>query len=444
MATNTHSSTPAAKGQGPDHFKTMAEINANFASISLRSEGLSAMLTYCRDILKTPVAVYDENFECILSTDDCLKEFIWISNESKNFHLENLYFRRQKVRLSNSADAAENCALVSFPVSFNAVIRAYFAVLEKAEMRGKFDPHILEICATAILSETKHQLAILSIEEKNLNNFIYDLLHPRSDTSGYLYEDAQIFNLNPEAYYICCVINMPWNHGQGDNALEAGTAKELTQQSMHTFIDKHLKARRYRCLIGALGKSKIAIFSFSKQKIDMRMEIKHCCDELLSKFSTYSRGLTLSIGVGSLAHKLDEIQQSYRNALHALNYGSMVSGEKGGFVTLYDDTSILKLVSCIGNREMLMQFITPELRELNRCDRKNNSQLLATLDAYLSSNCNAHEAAKKLFIHYKTMLYRLEKIKEQFRIDLDSNDIRFELSLGLRIIKIMAIDIGAE
>ena len=43
---------------------------------------------------------------------------------------------------------------------------------------------------------------------------------------------------------------------------------------------------------------------------------------------------------------------------------------------------------------------------------------------------NDSKAAKELFNHHKTILYRLERIKEVMQLDLENNKNRLELEMG--------------
>lgn len=66
-------------------------------------------------------------------------------------------------------------------------------------------------------------------------------------------------------------------------------------------------------------------------------------------------------------------------------------------------------------------------------DNEHDSQLIGTLRAYLDCACSATAAAKRLFIHRTTMLYRLERIAEIGGLDLADPDARFHLDLTLRL-----------
>ncbi len=72
--------------------------------------------------------------------------------------------------------------------------------------------------------------------------------------------------------------------------------------------------------------------------------------------------------------------------------------------------------------------------ELSRYDRIHDTNYLETTEAYVKNHFNAVRTAGELFIHRSTFLYRLERIKAQFGLDLDDKDLSMlHLLFSLRI-----------
>jgi DNA-binding PucR family transcriptional regulator len=68
-------------------------------------------------------------------------------------------------------------------------------------------------------------------------------------------------------------------------------------------------------------------------------------------------------------------------------------------------------------------------------DEKNHTEYIPTLQAYLEQHLGATQAAKQLFIHRSTFLYRMERIREILQSDLDDPDELFYLELSLRLLE---------
>lgn len=60
--------------------------------------------------------------------------------------------------------------------------------------------------------------------------------------------------------------------------------------------------------------------------------------------------------------------------------------------------------------------------------------LRETLEAYLRYSGNTRETCRELFIHRNTLTYRLRKIEELLRVDLDDGEVRATCLLALRIV----------
>jgi len=133
------------------------------------------------------------------------------------------------------------------------------------------------------------------------------------------------------------------------------------------------------------------------------------------------------------------VSKSYHEALSSVSYGRTIYGENIDFIISYNDSSLLKIFSKVKDKDLLYEIIPENLKELKKHDDESKSNLVETLSIYLDCNCNAKKASEKMFVHYKTMLYRLEKILNEFNIDLENSNSRLQIELGLQIIKIIDV-----
>ncbi len=136
------------------------------------------------------------------------------------------------------------------------------------------------------------------------------------------------------------------------------------------------------------------------------------------------------IGIGSTQQQISDISQSYQDALKAIKIAHTTEES----IICYETLGILRLLGNIPAGETADNYIPLCLKRLQEYDRKNNTSLVSTLAAYYSSNCNASQAAKALFIHYKTMLNRLDRILQVLNCDYNDSHIRLEIEMGLQII----------
>jgi purine catabolism regulator len=65
---------------------------------------------------------------------------------------------------------------------------------------------------------------------------------------------------------------------------------------------------------------------------------------------------------------------------------------------------------------------------------EDGKELIETLKVYFESGSNCNKAASKLFIHSNTVRYRINKIQELCKIDLEDYIERLKLEISLRFL----------
>ncbi len=79
--------------------------------------------------------------------------------------------------------------------------------------------------------------------------------------------------------------------------------------------------------------------------------------------------------------------------------------------------------NCVRPQVNLLQLCHSAVLKLESYDRKNGTELMGTLHAYLSCNQNISEAATALYIHRNTLSKRIDRINDLISVDLgDAED----------------------
>ena len=108
------------------------------------------------------------------------------------------------------------------------------------------------------------------------------------------------------------------------------------------------------------------------------------------------------------------------------------AAQSAGAIIGYQDVKLPYALSLI--REGAVADVSHDaLGLLAAYDAAHATDLLETLRVYLRCGCGATEAARSLFVHRSTLLYRIERIQEIAAIDLSDPDERFLLELSLRL-----------
>ena len=87
----------------------------------------------------------------------------------------------------------------------------------------------------------------------------------------------------------------------------------------------------------------------------------------------------------------------------------------------------------------LESFYEETVAPLSAYDEQYETELVATVEAYLANDGNVTPTAETMFTHRHTIRYRLERVKELSGHDMTSTEGREKLSLGLKAMRVLGI-----
>lgn len=100
----------------------------------------------------------------------------------------------------------------------------------------------------------------------------------------------------------------------------------------------------------------------------------------------------------------------------------------------YDDLGIFKLFNHIESYGQILDFVPEKFRRLH----DDNPTLFTTLLVYLQHGQNSHKAAEALFVHPKTINYRLGKVRQMGEIDIENSDDMLQLLFASKVFEKVA------
>lgn len=139
------------------------------------------------------------------------------------------------------------------------------------------------------------------------------------------------------------------------------------------------------------------------------------------------------VGISNIIPNIKEIKDIYREFNDTLLVSKSIYPEKDIFFT--QDLFLAKLcLNLMDSTEDYINQLTHIVQPIKIYDKKHNTNYLHTLQVYLlDCNCSLKETAKKLYIHPNTLKYRLRKIEEIFKCNLEEWSERIELTLAIAL-----------
>jgi sugar diacid utilization regulator len=156
-----------------------------------------------------------------------------------------------------------------------------------------------------------------------------------------------------------------------------------------------------------------------------RLALRLCGD-----LARAAAGCELFAGVSGPHSGVAEFRLSYGEAKQSVELARTVMSETQ--VACYSDLGVYRLLLAARGTPEIRDLYEEMLGSLAAYDQKTKSDLLPTLAAYLRSG-NAVEVSQTLNLHRNTLRYRLRRIRDISRLDLDDPDIRLGLQVALKI-----------
>jgi hypothetical protein len=130
----------------------------------------------------------------------------------------------------------------------------------------------------------------------------------------------------------------------------------------------------------------------------------------------------------------------YRAGKEALLAANVAEAE-GHSLLAFEDTGAYRLLLPAVSEDPgeLERFYEETLAPLVAYDDQYETDLVATVEAYLENDGNVAQTAAHLFTHRHTVRYRLERVRELGGHDITSSEGREKLSLGLKAMRVLGI-----
>ena len=415
--------------------KYYKEVQERFTALALHGEGLESITEILAELVGNPVAVFDKNRKCLHTTDIKINQFSDVTEfYDRELLSDKFSFYRHKVVFPSCG--VEPIPQVVVPIEALSQINAYLTVAEINRPLQDMDFICLEHAATVVTLDRVKRFAVREVEQKFRNDIIEHLISGEVEVNTLL-ERASVLEWDINRPFVVVLFNIKHidaylaeKKAQQDKLVLQGIKSEI-----QTMITGLMKVHTRDFILGHKGDSIIVLWPVNETIDKLFKDIKQTGQEVQNQTKKRLKKISISMGIGDVAAEIQDIPQSYKEAQDAIRFGEMLHGDN--VICSFQELGVLRILCKFGERNALEEFVPRPLRKLFDYDQINQGELLKSLKVFLECNGNASKAAKELFIHYKTLLYRLERIKDITELNLEDNKNRLELELGLKIMRLL-------
>ena len=178
----------------------------------------------------------------------------------------------------------------------------------------------------------------------------------------------------------------------------------------------------------------------NQTELEYQKEMEEVEDVIQRSILYRKKDTDFQIGIGKSVEGYQRLKESYHEASRAIKYIEIirqVTGDKNKSVVHYSNLGFFQIFGEIDDVTELERYIPETLKKLYLYDDEHKGELITTLQMYLRNNQSIKKTAGAMFVHYRTISYRLEKIKQISGINFDDANEVLAVSNGLIIYKML-------
>lgn len=387
----------------------------------LRCRTLQDLLDKARRRLKSPLILADLTFHVLAITKDTtIDDPRWIQINNEGYvplNIVNLSLYQSALRSDAPMLSTDSTGLsiVRCAVSQEGKLIGYLLSPRYSGPPTQEDLDLMQVLSDLCALRMQKDLHYAEYPENMLEFFVSDLLNGAIHDEQKILDRCRFFQWNLKMPYRVLTIR-PSGKAEAE---EGGDYLELERQK-DALQRQFPEATEF--LYGSQIKMVIHVYDQTTQD-----------SLILREISAFLKERNLMAGVSQTAYHLRNLSGRHQQAMKALEMGQLLDG--AGPLFYYDNYSIYYCLELCASQVNLLQLCHSAVLKLESYDRKNGTELLGTLHAYLSCHSNVSEAATSLYIHRNTLSKRLEKINDLIHVDFGDAETVFHLMFSYRLLE---------
>lgn len=286
-------------------------------------------------------------------------------------------------------------------------------VVESTRRLSDLDLLIVDSVSTVVALELTNQRAVQEVERRYRGEFLVGLFAREIESEEALQERAIAFGLDLRRHHQVLALRMSYPES-GDPA----SLQRLRDQFYAT-----LSRQEPIALVGQAGLYTVALVDAHQVPSDRAREF---AAGLLAQSPD---GLLVSAGIGRPGMGVQGLRKSYGEACRAVTVGERAWGGRAAYHC--DDLGLYQILAQLTLSEDLERFLAA-IDKLVVYERDSRTDLIQTLETYFECKGNVRKVSERLFAHYNTVLYRLERIQQITGISLEEAGGRLHLQVALQ------------
>ncbi len=280
------------------------------------------------------------------------------------------------------------------------------------------------------ITERRRQERLLkaSYERKKKNEILTELVQERLPSKQILKDSARMLGMRVIEPFNCflVVIDAYCGKSRGEWTEQSEEYQQLIDSLVDELADETCITWESSEGIGVLCFDTMPATDRKADQIRQAEKIRHTIIRTIPETE-------VSVGIAERSSTLTEIGNHYRQAVVAVNTGRRVWPQAK--IYHYLDIGVFQLLPYLQDQKQIDAYIERTLGNLLRYDKKKRVEYTDTLALIIESD-NLKEAASQLGIHYKSLMFRKQRLEEILGVSLDVFASRMAVATAVHLMKL--------
>ena len=402
----------------------------NFNTFTLKNNGSSNIAIDIIEFLSTmignPVALYYSNLNCLTSTNSDDSKLI-LSDEIQPYKPDIItkfqYMKQMK----------GNCVQYVAKIDILNEVESYITITEENRELTELDYMAIENAIINLQYEFLSEFAQNELKKRYQRDIIHNILNGLLSPKEMAEAAAGLGLRENDTYRVVDFHTITKNVQRKYTEEELHEVGVIEGELIHLLPDAFI----YRNMDWIVMIQQV---DSNQTELEYQKKMEEVKDVIQQTILYRKKSIDFQIGIGKGVKGYQRLNESYHEAIQATKYIEivrLVTGDKNKSVVHYSDLGFFQIFGEIDDMTELERYIPETLKKLYEYDDEHKGELIPTLQMFLSKNQSIKKTAGAMFVHYRTVSYRMEKIKEITGINFDNANEVLAVSNGLVIYKML-------
>ena len=402
----------------------------NFNAFILNNNGscntASDIIKFLSVMIENPVVLYYGNLNCMVSTNSDNSKLI-LSDEIQPYK-PNIITKFQYMKQMKGS-------CVQYVVKFAILneMEIYITITEENRELTELDYMAIENAIINLQYGFLSEFAQDEVKKKYQRDIVHNILNGLLSSKEMTEAAAQLGMKESDTYRVVDFHTIKKNVQRKYTKEQLHEVGVIEGELMHLLPDALIYRNMDQIVM-------IQQVDSDQTELEYQKEMEEI-EEVIQQSILYRKKDTdFQIGIGKSVEGYQRLKESYHEASQAIKYIEIirqVTGDKNKSVVHYSNLGFFQIFGKIDDMTELERCIPETLKKLYLYDDEHKGELITTLQMYLRNNQSIKKTAGAMFVHYRTISYRLEKIKQISGINFDNANEVLAVSNGLIIYKML-------